>query len=90
LLAVVEEGVFERIAGVIKGLDGIPKEISEKITADTNIVRDLRLDSIAVMDFIMAVETKFNTIIPIDAMTDIQTVGDLARMLGGKSVQAAH
>ena len=84
----VEEDMVEQISGVLRNLDGISRDVPDKITSDTNIVRDLRLDSIAVMDFIMALETKFNTIIPIDAITGIETVGDLATMLGARSAQA--
>ena len=84
----VDEDMVAQISGVLRNLDGIPRDVPDKITADTNIVRDLRLDSIAVMDFIMALETKFDTIIPIDAITNIETVGDLAAMLGSSSAQA--
>lgn len=86
----VEEDVVEQISGVLRGLHGISTDVPDKITSDTNIVRDLRLDSVAVMDFIMALETKFNTIIPIDAITEVETVGDLANMLGARSAQASH
>ncbi len=62
-------------------MDGISSDVTKNITSETNIVRDLKLDSLAVMDFIMAIETKFNTIIPIEGIAEIKTVGDLARLL---------
>jgi len=86
----VEEDVIKQISSVLSSLDGISGSIPDKITSDTNIVRDLRLDSIAVMDFIMELETRFNTIIPLDAITEIQTVGDLAAMLSSKTTSASH
>ncbi len=86
----VEEDMVSQISEVLRNLDGVPRDVPDRITSDTNIVRDLRLDSIAVMDFIMALETKFNTIIPIDAISEIETVGDLANMLHARSVQASH
>jgi len=86
----IQEDVVEQISSVLRNLDGVSRDVPDKITSDTNIVRDLRLDSIAVMDFIMALETKFNTIIPIDAITEIETVGDLASMLGARPAQASH
>ncbi len=51
------------------------------LDADTSIVRDLKLDSLAVMDFVMALETEFDTVIPIDALSGVETVGDLAGLL---------
>ena len=86
----VEEDVIKQISSVLDSLDGISGSIPDKITSDTNIVRDLRLDSIAVMDFIMELETRFDTIIPLDAITEIQTVGDLAAMLSRKTTPASH
>ena len=86
----VEEDMVKQISDVLRNLDGVSRDVPDKITSDTNIVRDLRLDSIAVMDFIMALETKFNTIIPIDAITEIETVGDLANMLRARSAQVPH
>ena len=58
------------------------------ITAETNILRDLNLDSVAVMDFIMQIETQFDTVIPLGQMAEIETVGDLVRVLAS-SLKAA-
>ncbi|HYC04535.1 MAG TPA: acyl carrier protein [Azospirillaceae bacterium] len=51
------------------------------ITADTNIVRDLGLDSLAVMNFVMELEDKFDISIPLDKIAEVETVGDLARTI---------
>ena len=61
---------------------------SVPINAETNIIQDLNLDSVAVMDFIMQIETQFDTIIPLNLMAEIETVGDLVRVLS-LSVKAA-
>ena len=66
------------IDGIIQSLDGAPAGLAGKITTDTSLFGDLALDSVATMDFIMAVETEFDVVIPIDRMSDIKTVGDLA------------
>ena len=52
-------------------------KVSE-VTAETSIVRDLGLDSLAVMNFIMALEDRFDMLIPIDRVADVDTVGELA------------
>ncbi len=51
------------------------------ITAETHILHDLNLDSVAVMDLVMALETRFDTVIPMDRLAEIETVGDLVRIL---------
>lgn len=73
--------IIGMISEVARSMDGISSDVTKNITSETNIVRDLKLDSLAVMDFIMAIETKFNTIIPIEGIAEIKTVGDLARLL---------
>lgn len=51
------------------------------ITPDTSFLNDLHLDSLATMDLVMAVETRFDTIVPMDRIAEIQTVGDLVDLL---------
>ena len=51
------------------------------ITAETHILPDLNLDSVAVMAVVMALETRFDTVIPMDRLAEIETVGDLVRIL---------
>jgi acyl carrier protein len=79
----------EQIAELAQSMNGKEMKFDIEITGDTNIVRDLNLDSLAAMDFIMALETKFDTLIPVDSMADIQTVGDLARLLQSQVGKAA-
>lgn len=85
-----EEGVVRKISDIVKSLDGLPPDVTRDITEDTSIINDLRLDSIAIMDFVMAVETEFDIIIPIDEIAGIQTVGDLAGVIGAKCAKTAH
>ena len=77
-----EDQVLAEIREAIRSVDGVTPEVAERIDAETNIVRDLRLDSLAVMDFIMTLESRFDTIVPIDTLGEIRTIGDLARVLG--------
>jgi acyl carrier protein len=55
--------------------------VSGPITAETHILHDLNLDSVTVMDLVMALETRFDTVIPMDRLAEIETVGDLVRIL---------
>lgn len=76
-----EDEVMAGIQTVVSGLEGIPAGVDRTVGPQTSIVRDLRLDSLAVMDFIMALETRFDTIVPLDSLAEIHTIGDLAGVL---------
>lgn len=67
-------------AEIIVGLQEILKRPAQ-LDATTNIVRDLQLDSLAVMDFIMSLEDRFEIVIPLDRVAEVETLGDLARVV---------
>ncbi len=48
-----------------------------EISDDTNIARDLGLDSLAIMNFIMALEDEYDISISLDRVAQVETVGDL-------------
>lgn len=79
-----DQDLVEQIMDVIKSLDDVPSDLTKEITTSTNISRDLKLDSIAVMDFVMAIETRFDIVIPIDKISEIETIADLADVVGAK------
>ena len=55
--------------------------INRPVSAETAIVDDLALDSLAVMNFVMEIEDKLDVSVPLDRLADIRTVDDLARCL---------
>lgn len=79
-----QDELYRDVVQAIQSVANVPGPI----TAETNILRDLNLDSVAVMDFIMQIETKFDTVIPLGQMAEIETVGDLVRVLAS-SLKAA-
>ena len=54
-----------------------------KVDDTTDIVEDLGMDSLAVMNFVMAVEDRYDISIPLDRVAQIQTVGDLIGSVEG-------
>ena len=70
----------EIIAEIIKAT-GAPSSGLAAVTASSRIKDDLGLDSLAVMNFVMVLEDRFDVSIPIDSLNDIKTVGDLARVI---------
>jgi len=57
----------------------------QTITASTNMVADLQLDSFQVMEFMLEVEDHFDVAIDLESLSNIQTINDLATV-----VIAAH
>lgn len=51
------------------------------VTKETSILQDLSFDSVGAIDFIMLLETRLDILIPMDRMAEIETIGDLARVL---------
>lgn len=54
---------------------------SVPVSAESRIVEDLGHDSLAVMDFVMVLEDRFDISIPIDMLNDVKTVGDFAQLI---------
>ena len=65
---------------VIDALAANPK-VAGPITGATVIVDDLGLDSLTLMNFVMAIEDKLDVSVPLDRLANIRTVDDLARCL---------
>jgi acyl carrier protein len=48
-----------------------------RVSPEAKIARDLGLDSVAVMDFVMDIEDHFDISIPLDRIAEVETVEDL-------------
>ena len=51
------------------------------VSAQTQIVRGLGLDSVAILDFIMDLEDRFDISIPLDRIAEVQTIAELSRAI---------
>lgn len=58
-------------------LTGVNKNGVE-ITAETDFNADLNVDSVAVMDFVLMVEDRYDISIPINMLSEVRTVGEFA------------
>lgn len=67
----------ERIVQEICRLLEPHNKTGNPIRRDTDIMKDLDVDSLAVMNFIMSLEDQFDISIPLNAMAEIRTVGDV-------------
>ena len=53
----------------------------QTITAATNMVTELQLDSFQVMEFMLEVEDHFDVAIDLESLSNIQTINDLANVV---------
>lgn len=51
------------------------------VTAESDIGRDLGVDSLTLMNIVMELEDVFELSIPLDRLADVETVGDLAGLI---------
>jgi len=68
-----EKVIRDDISTIFEQVLGHPVNISDR----TDIVEDLGMDSLGVMNFVMAIEDFYDISIPLDRIAQIQTVGDL-------------
>ena len=61
-------------------LAGLNKNDVE-IDADTDFNADLNVDSVAVMDFVLMVEDRYDVSIPINMLSEVRTVGEFAAVV---------
>ncbi|MGH8220696.1 MAG: acyl carrier protein [Steroidobacteraceae bacterium] len=49
-----------------------------QVSSETQILRGLGLDSVAILDFIMDLEDRFDISIPLDRVAEVQTIAELS------------
>ncbi len=73
--------MFEEIKNQIAELLNVEPE---KITAESNLITDLKADSMDIATLLLEVEEKYGTEISEDDMDSLQTVGDIVKYLETK------
>ena len=58
------------------------------VTGETDIARDLAVDSLALMNIVMELEDRFDLSIPLDRLAVVETVGDLAALVNDLRTKA--
>ncbi len=85
-LALVENKDTDPTAGIRTEIGSVFEQVlghPVKIHDQTDIVEDLGMDSLAVMNFVMAIEDHYDISIPLDRIAQIRTVGDLIQAVEG-------
>ena len=52
-----------------------------ELSKDTDLTADLSIDSVAIMDLLMTVEDTYDISIPINRLSDMRTISDLAKVV---------
>jgi acyl carrier protein len=77
------------VAQIIEIVTPLAKGHVAVIDENTELTRQLALDSLKVMDLVVAVEDRFDISVPINALADVRTVGDLAVLVQKSAGQNA-
>ena len=70
--------VFEKVKGLFEEELGIE---SEKITMEAKLEEDLEIDSLGIVEVVMAFEDEFEIEIDDEELTDVGTVGQAVNLL---------
>ena len=73
--------VFEKVKGLFVEELGID---SEKVTMDAKLEEDLEIDSLGIVEVVMAFEDEFEIEIDYEELTDVGTVGQAVNLLHSK------
>lgn len=75
--ATVTDFTTAEIARAARKVLGRPVDLS----SETDIARDLHVDSLALMNMVMELEDTFDVSIPLDRLSQVRTVGDLSGLI---------
>ncbi len=72
-----DQSVFDAITELL----GPFNTDSIELKPETDIARELNIDSVAVMDFVMEIEDKFDIDIPLNVLSETHTITDLMNVV---------
>lgn len=76
-MTVKYDEIFQRLGQHLQQVAGTELEFDE----DTNLIEGLGLDSYKVLDLVLEVEDEFDISVPMNRLTDVHTVRDLAQLI---------
>ena len=72
-MALTQEDILAELAEIVEEVAGVDKD---EVQLDKSFTGDLDVDSLTMVEVVVAAEEKFNVKIPDDAVKDLSTVGD--------------
>jgi acyl carrier protein len=82
MAAVTEAEIVEGLGEIVNEIVGIP---AEDVQPDKAFVADLDIDSLSMVEVIVAAEERFGVKIPDDEVKNLQTVGDAVRFIAANA-----
>lgn len=70
--------IFETVRDIIANQIGLDKS---RITLESDIIKDLGLDSLGVVELVMEIEDKYGLIADDDTVATLKTVGDVVKYI---------
>ena len=74
----MDNNIFERLKAIAVNDIGIDADI---VKPESDIVKDLKLDSFDIVDLLMGVEEEFGVVIDEGSVADIKTVADVVAFI---------
>ncbi len=75
LSATAQESVTVGLAEIIQEIAGVP---AETVRAESHFADDLEIDSLTLVELVVAAEERFGVSIPDQLLKEFKTVGDVA------------
>jgi acyl carrier protein len=72
-MALTQEEILAELAEIVEEVAGVDKD---DVQLDKSFTGDLDVDSLTMVEVVVAAEEKFSVKIPDDAVKDLNTVGD--------------
>ena len=72
-MALTQEEILADLAEIVEEVAGVDKD---EVQLDKSFTGDLDVDSLTMVEVVVAAEEKFSVKIPDDAVKDLSTVGD--------------
>ncbi|GAA2060223.1 acyl carrier protein [Catenulispora yoronensis] len=72
-MALTQEEILADLADIVEEVAGVDKD---EVKLDKSFTGDLDVDSLTMVEVVVAAEEKFSVKIPDDAVKDLSTVGD--------------
>ena len=82
-----DQKLMAQITATVRTVARIPRDVP--ITGETRLVDDLRIDSLDLFAVILAVQERFDLMIEVEDMPDLERVGDLAAYVASRRNAAA-
>ncbi len=79
-----EKEVFDKVVNIIKKFAKDTDALA-KVTMDTSILKDLKVNSARLVDVVLEMEDEFGVQVSDDQADKVRTVGDAVKLIVGKA-----